>query len=82
MEKYIEVEVKTEKVTDSVRGSGRRFIYPDWMGIDHRVIDYMNKDLTKQVFIIEGNEKELMDFVKQEGIREITKEECNSRIKK
>ena len=82
MEKYIEIEVKTEKVMDPIRGSGRRFIYPDWKGIDHRVIGYINKDLTRQLFVIEGNEKELTDFVKQKGIKEITKEEYNSRIKK
>lgn len=80
MEKYIEVEVKTEKITDPIRGSGRKFIYPDWKGIDHLVKGY-NKDLTKQLFIIKGNEKKLTDFVKQEGIREITKEECDSKIK-
>ena len=82
MEKYIEVEVKTEKVTDPIHGSGTRFIYPDWKGIDHRVIGYINKDLTKPLFVIEGNEKELTDFIKHEGIRVITKEECDSLLKK
>lgn len=82
MEKYIEVEVKTEKVTDPIRGSGTIFIYPNWKGIDHRVIGYINKDLTKQLFVIEGKEKELTDFIKQKGIREITKEEYDSGIKK
>jgi len=76
MEKYVLVEIKTRKVTDPVLGIGTQFIYPDWKGIAHRILSN-NKNLTRQLFVIEGDEKELADFVRGQGITELTKEQSD-----